>query len=73
LAEALSSYSQAGVFLWPINECLDTSNNMITATAPVNAWNANTWTYLANAVHPAASGYGQIADCYWAILKGFEW
>jgi hypothetical protein len=72
LAETLALYSQSGVYLWPINECLDTVNNMNRITGPVNARNTNTWTFIGNGVHPALSGYLQIADCYWAILKGNE-
>lgn len=40
----------------------DTENNMQTATRQVNVRNSNTETYQSNGVHPANSGYMQIAD-----------
>ena len=40
----------------------DTENNMFESTRPVNVRNAKTETYQTNGVHPAPSGYYQIAD-----------
>lgn len=40
----------------------DTENNMFESTRPVNVRNSRTETYQTNGVHPAPSGYYQIAD-----------
>lgn len=43
----------------------DTEHNMMTGTRQVNTRNSTTETYQKNGVHPAVSGYYQIADaCY---------
>lgn len=43
----------------------DTENNMLTSTRQVNVRNSKTEVYQSNGVHPAQSGYYQIADaCY---------
>lgn len=61
----------SGIYLVPINLGLDTVNNMRRATAAaVNS--RNTAVQVArqnNGVHPAVSGYAQIADQIWAYLK----
>jgi lysophospholipase L1-like esterase len=56
----------------PINAALDCEHNMNTATRTFNARNSATETFLSNGVHPAQSGYLQIADSIWAFLKGNE-
>jgi hypothetical protein len=43
-------------------------NNFPTASQPVNAYNAATWTFQAQDFHPANSGYFQISDAYWGFL-----
>lgn len=48
----------------------DTENNMQTATRAVNSRNSNTETYINNGVHPANSGYMQIADAAYRNLTG---
>jgi len=73
LAETLCCYNQAGVYIWPINEALDTIYNMAQTVGPPNARNpATNVVWMTNGVHPATPGYCQISDAYWAILKGFE-
>lgn len=46
----------------------DTEHNSITATRTVNARNSETETYQSNGVHPAHSGYMQIADAAYRDL-----
>lgn len=62
-----------GIYLVPINVALDTVYNMGLETIPVNARNTDI-TYQSpvgnGCVHPATSGYWQIADVYAAFLKG---
>ena len=48
----------------------DSKNNMQTASRQVNTRNATTETYQSNGVHPAESGYYQIAD---ACYRHFNW
>lgn len=58
------------IFIVPSNTALDTVNNMSRASsAPVNSRSAVTSTRQNNGVHPATSGYQQIADAIWAFLK----
>lgn len=61
----------SGVYLVPIHLGLDTINNMERAAASyVNSRNTSVQvTRQSNGVHPAASGYYQIADQIWAYLK----
>lgn len=72
LAETMCAYTQTNVYIVPINHGLDTVNNMNTITENVNSRNSNFWTHHSNGVHPASSGYLQIADQMWAFLKGQE-
>lgn len=60
------------VYLVPINLGLDTLFNMQTTSTQVNARNSLYYTRQTNAVHPAASGYYQIADQIRCFLKGIE-
>ena len=46
----------------------DTEHNSITATRPVNVRSTETETYQSNGVHPAKSGYMQIADAVYRDL-----
>lgn len=48
----------------------DTENNMRESTRPVNARNDTTETYQTNGIHPATSGYNQIADAVYRDLTG---
>lgn len=43
----------------------DTEHNMNTSTRQVNTRNSNKETYQSNGIHPAQSGYYQIADACW--------
>lgn len=62
------------VYLVPINVNLDTRYNMGLEDEAVNARNTMTRksTIANGGVHPAESGYWQIADVYWYFLKSFE-
>ncbi|KKC24682.1 hypothetical protein [Sphingomonas sp. SRS2] len=59
------------IYILPSNTALDTMNNMSRAAAvAVNSRNsATTIARQSNALHPATSGYQQIADAWWAFLK----
>lgn len=59
------------IYIVPSNTALDTVNNMIFAAAdPVNSRNAGVMVARQNnGVHPATSGYQQIADAVWAVMK----
>lgn len=61
----------SGVYLVPIHLGLDTVNNMERAAAAyVNSRNTSVQvSRQSNGVHPAVSGYYQIADQIWAYLK----
>ena len=53
------------VFFVNVSGQFDTEHNMMTGTRKVNVRSATTETYQTNGVHPAVSGYYQIADaCY---------
>lgn len=60
------------IYLVPINVNLDTDNNMVTVTVPVNSRNSKTVVRQDNGVHPANEGYYQMADVIYYWLKGFE-
>jgi len=55
-------------YIIPLDGALDCVNNFPTASQPVNAYNAATWTFQAQDFHPANSGYFQISDAYWGFL-----
>ena len=57
------------VSLVPINVNLDTEYNFGTETIAVNSRNEQTITVQNSGVHPASSGYYQIADSYYYWLK----
>jgi lysophospholipase L1-like esterase len=63
---------EQGVYLVPANVNLDTEHNMLTETVPVNARNSLTVTRQRDGVHPAASGYMQIADMIYYFLRGLN-
>lgn len=58
-------------YLIPANLNLDTDYNYPTTTQAVNSRNATTEVIQSNGVHPAASGYAQIADMYAGAIKYF--
>ena len=72
LIEQFKDRENERIYIIPINACLDTIYNMGMETLPVNARNTSV-TYqspiLNGGVHPAESGYWQIADVYTAFLK----
>lgn len=58
------------VYICAASTNLDTVNNMQTASlAPINSRSSVTATRQNNGVHPASSGYRQVADGIWAFLK----
>jgi lysophospholipase L1-like esterase len=61
-----------GLYLIPVNTNLDTVNNMSTTTMNANARNTTQITVQNNGVHPANSGYYQIADSFYYWLKSLE-
>jgi len=60
------------IYLVPLNTNLDTVNNMQTETVAVNSRNTATVVRQNNGVHPADSGYNQMADVNYYWLKSFE-
>lgn len=62
------------LYLVPIHTNLDTRYNFTTEQKQVNARNTATYTSSASGsgVHPAETGYWQVADIYWYWLKSFE-
>lgn len=75
-AEALLAYFKnketSGIYIVPVNVNLDTEHNMQTETVAVNSRNSSTVVRQNNGLHPADSGYYQIADVVYYWLKGFE-
>ena len=57
------------IFLIPAEVNLDCEHNYPTAAEPFNARNEEQVTRQSNGVHPAATGYRQIADSIYAWLK----
>ncbi len=66
-----SGQEASRIYVVPVNTALDTVNNMLRNSAtPVNSRNsATTIARQSNSVHPATSGYQQIADAVWSFLK----
>jgi len=56
----------------PFNLNLDTANNMSTVETAINARNSSTYFKQSNGVHPALTGYWQMADSVFMFLKGAE-
>lgn len=57
-------------YLVPLNACLDTRHGMLWSSATnVNSRSTNLVTRMSNGVHPATSGYLQMADAIWAWIK----
>ncbi len=65
-------YNTTNVYLVPLGHGLDTRNNMQTTTQALNAYNATTEVTQSNLVHPAVSGYRQIATMLYCFLRGQE-
>ena len=61
--------ASSNVYLLPYCASLDTVNNMYSTVVAANSRNATTVTRQSNGVHPAASGYLQIADVVYAWIK----
>jgi lysophospholipase L1-like esterase len=57
-----------GIYLLPYNTAIDSENNMLTQTVAVNSRNSTNVIRQSNGVHPASSGYYQIADACFAWL-----
>ena len=72
IIDAYDDKESDGIYLVPVFTNLDTTYNMGLETTPVNARNTAV-TYespIANGgVHPAESGYKQLADVYMAFIK----
>jgi len=66
---AFSAVGAANVYLLPFSVSLDTRNNMSTVSVAVNSRNTTLVTRQSNGVHPASSGYLQIADVVYAWIK----
>lgn len=62
--------SNTNVYHINISGQFDTEHNMQTGTRTVNTRNAETETYQTNGVHPAESGYLQIADAAYRSITG---
>lgn len=72
IINAFDGKENNGVYIIPIHTNLDTIYNMGMETIPVNSRNNTTYNSPTRngGVHPAESGYWQIADVYTAFLKG---
>jgi lysophospholipase L1-like esterase len=69
LIEKYKNREADGIYLIPINANLDTEHNMLTETVAVNSRNTDTIVRQSNGVHPATSGFYQIADTIYYWLK----
>lgn len=74
LIEKYKGQEANNIYLVPIEVNLDTRNNMGFDVEPINARNTTTVERATSngGVHPAESGYWQIADVYHAFIKSFE-
>jgi hypothetical protein len=74
LIERFQQREPERIYLVPIHTNLDTRHNMGAEPLPVNARNPMLidMPLPGSGVHPAESGYWQIADVYWYWLKSFE-
>lgn len=57
------------IVLVPVNVNLDTENNFPVRNLPVNMGNRRRMVRQSNGVHPAADGYNQMGDSYYAFMK----
>ena len=67
-----SSYISQSIYVLGANQNIDVVNNVQTTVTQVNARNPETFYMRNNGVHPANSGYAQIADAYYGIFKWFK-
>ena len=65
-----SSITNVKVFAYQLG--LDMENNTQTTATPLNTRNTTTYVKQTNGIHPAASGYYQMADMLKQFLKGLE-
>lgn len=72
LISAFKDREAENIYLVPININLDTIHNMATEQVAANSRNPTLITRQSNAVHPADTGYYQIADMFYYWLKSFE-
>lgn len=69
--EMIKTYDTSSVVkIIGVNLNLDTLNNMQSEEVAVNSRNSATVTRQSNGLHPAASGYQQMADTFYYVLKG---
>ena len=64
-----ASYNDPKLFMIPVSVALDTENNFPARKIAVNSQNTNEVMRQNNGVHPAAAGYRQMGDVYYAWLK----
>ena len=69
MAKHFAKYKDAKLVMIPSNVGLDTENNFPVRKEPVNSQNKAVISRQSNGVHPAAAGYNQIGDTYYAWLK----
>lgn len=69
LMDTFGNRESEGLYLVPVYINLDTVNNMKTTTEAINSRNTTIVTRLTDAIHPATSGFNQIADSYYYFLK----
>jgi lysophospholipase L1-like esterase len=70
LMEAYGNRAAENVFLIPAHVNLDCVHNYPTATGPANARTETELTRASNGVHPAATGYRQMADSIYCWMVG---
>ena len=58
------------IYVLGLHENLDTVYNMLTTVTAVNARNAASYAMQSNGVHPAPTGYYQMADFLLCVLEG---
>ncbi|MBR6372043.1 MAG: hypothetical protein IKS20_02570 [Victivallales bacterium] len=71
MLEKFKNYADKKVFIIPTSLNLDCENNFPSATENVNLDNMAEITRQTNGVHPAAAGYRQIGDTFYAWMKYF--
>lgn len=69
MLEKFRNYPDKKVFLIPTTVNLDCRNNFPVKSEPVNVGNPANVTRQCNGVHPAAAGYNQMGDTFYAWLK----
>ena len=69
MAKHFAKYKDAKLVMIPSNVGLDTENNFPVRKEAVNSQNKTPVFRQCNGVHPAAAGYNQMGDTYYAWLK----